>query len=308
MNFNFPPQLLPTISFIVIGYIAKYIGLLKKEFAPQLIKFAFQLILPLVITICFAKTKLGFNLLTIPLISILVSSTLMLIAFFVGKTLKFSSGVLGGYLAASGVTSTLVFALPFVQSAFGEEGARYVYLYDFGNAIMCYFVVYIVCSFYGKNKTVSVKESLLIFFKTPCVIAVILGFYLSTKEILLHPGIILIYDKATTFFNVLLLLCIGLLVDFSYFLNRKNLLRLLICSSTIMLVSILLANILADYFELNGVCKDVVLLCAFAPAASIGVAFAIEHELDIDFTSALVAFTMAIGTIAYPIFFFLTKN
>ncbi len=303
MNFSIPPPLIPTIGFILLGYFAKRSGALNRNDATRLIKFSFQLILPLVIFICFVKTKIDLHLMIVPLISVLVSSMLMLIAFVVAKIFRFEDGVTGGYLAASGITSTLVFALPFIQATFGEEGAKYLFLYDFGNSIMCYLVVYFVCSLYGPNKKLKVGQSMITFLKTPCVIATALGLYFSLCGLNLSPGVLLIYDKATIFFNVLLLLCIGMLVEFKYFFDLKNLAKLSLCAFTIMIASVFIAWNLINYFEITGTLKQVVMLCALAPAASISVAFAIEHKLDVDFTSALVAFTMAVGTIIYPLFF-----
>ena len=68
-----------------------------------------------------------------------------------------------------------------------------------------------------------------------------------------------------------------------------------------MVVSVLLAYILTTIFSISGIGQKVILISAISPAATLAVAFSVEHDLDQKYASALVAFTMVLGIVLIPL-------
>lgn len=77
--------------------------------------------------------------------------------------------------------------------------------------------------------------------------------------------------------------------------------QLTVSAVIVMGVSLLTAIVLTNLFHIAGIIQKIVYLCAIAPAGSLTVAFSAEHDLDIEFASALVAFTMAIAIAIVPL-------
>ena len=115
------------------------------------------------------------------------------------------------------------------------------------------------------------------------------------------PTLLLDVSKTLSgFTNPLILICIGVFLDFAYFKNKKNILDLIVTAVLVMGCSFLLAIGLTNLFVLPELARKVVLMCALAPAAGLTVAFSAEHNLDLEFASAIVALTMALGVLLIP--------
>ena len=158
MNFNSFPILISVFSLIFIGYFSKASKIIDEDFAKKAIKFLFFLPLPILVFLSFATTKLDLSLSIYPIISILVQSILILVSYFIGKFLKFNNKSLGTLIAASGITSTLVFALPFIQAFYGTENLKYLFMYDFGNGLMAWTVVYLITGYLGNKQGLGIKK------------------------------------------------------------------------------------------------------------------------------------------------------
>ncbi len=69
----------------------------------------------------------------------------------------------------------------------------------------------------------------------------------------------------------------------------------------IMGLSLLLAFGLTTIFGITDVVQKVVLISALAPSGALAVPFAVEHDLDSEYASALVAATMFFAILLVPI-------
>lgn len=297
--------IISVFSLIFIGYFSKAKKIIDEDFARKAIKFLFFLPLPLLVFLSFASTKFDYTLSVYPIISIVISCLLIGISYITGKTLKFSNKTIGTLIAASGISATLVFALPFIQAFYGVENLKYLFMYDLGNGLMAWTVVYLIAGSFGNKKELGIKKGILSFVKNPMIFALILGIIVGIAGF--QPPVAVTNFKTTLsqFINPLLFVSIGVLLNFSYFLNKKNLLQLFLSAGIIMGVSVLLAYLFTTLFSISGVGQKVILIAAASPAAALAVAFSVEHDLDLPFASALVAFTMAIGVIVIPLIIFL---
>jgi malate permease and related proteins len=300
--FQYFQSLITVLFFITVGYIAKSIHVLDNEIGKRIVKFLFTIPLPIAVFLSFASNTIDFHYLSLPIIAILLSSTLLCISYIVGKILHLERKTLGTLIVAAGISSTLLFALPFISAFYGLENTKYLYLYDFGNGLLAWTLIYYIAGLYGNKKGKSILSSLATFIHTPMLWALLLGISAS----MLHIPFPIIFQKFTTaisgFTNPMLLICVGLFLNFDFFKNKKNVSRLIISAIIVMGVSYLIAIALTNLFHITGIIQKIVYLCAIAPAGSLTVAFSAEHDLDLEFASALVAFTMTIAIAFVPIF------
>ncbi|MFA6016723.1 MAG: AEC family transporter [Patescibacteria group bacterium] len=293
--------LLSVFMLILVGYTSKTLKIIDEDFARKAIKFLFFLPLPILVFLSFATTKFDPNLGIYPIISIIISCILIILSYFIGKILKFNRQTTGTLIAASGITSTLVFALPFIQSFYGTENLKYLFMYDFGNGLMAWTVVYLITGYLGNKKQFGLKKGLFSFAKNPMIFALVFGIFASIIGLQIPNFLTNIKSTLSQFTNPLLFICIGILLDFKYFLSRDNLTKLFLSAGVIMGISVLLAYFFTSTFSITGIGQKVILISAVSPAAALAVAFSVEHDLDQKFASALVAFTMVLGIILVPL-------
>lgn len=301
MNLSNLQILLSVFLLIVIGYLAKSFKIIDEDFAKKAIKFLFFLPLPILVFLSFATTKLDLSLGIYPIISIVIQSILIVVSYTIGKLLKFDNKTIGTLIAASGITSTLVFALPFIQAFYGVENLKYLFMYDFGNGLMAWTVVYLITGYLGNKKQLGIKKGILSFVKNPMIFALFFGVISGLLNIQLPQLFIQFKITLSGFINPLLFVAIGILLDFKYFLSKDNLSKLCLSAGIVMGVSTILAFIFTSFLGITGIGQKVILVSAISPAAALAVAFSIEHGLDQNFASALVAFTMVLGIILVPL-------
>jgi len=293
--------LVSVFTLIFIGYISKIFKAVDEDFAKKAIKFLFFLPLPILVFLSFATTKLDLSLSIYPIISICIQSILIVVSYFIGKLLKFDNKSTGTLIAAAGITSTLVFALPFIQAFYGTDNLKYLFMYDFGNGLMAWTVVYLITGYLGNKRAMGLKKGMLNFAKNPMIFALLLGVVFGIFGVKLPLFFTQIKPTLSGFINPLLFIAIGVLLDFKYFRSRENMSKLLLSAGIVMGVSVLLAYILTSLFSITGIGQKVILISAISPAATLAVAFSIEHDLDQKFASALVAFTMVLGIVLIPL-------
>lgn len=293
--------LLSVFALIFIGYFSKRLKIIDEDFARKAIKFLFFLPLPVLVFLSFATTKLDLTLSIYPVISIIIQSILIVISYFIGKLLKFDNKAIGTLIAASGITSTLVFALPFIQAFYGVENLKYLFMYDFGNGLMAWTVVYLITGYLGNKKQLGIKKGIISFVKNPMIFALFFGIIFGFLNIQLPQLFTQFKTTLSGFINPLLFVSIGILLDFKYFSTRENLNKLFLSAGIVMGISILLAYVFTSLFGITGIGQKVILISAVSPAAALAVAFSVEHDLDQKFASSLVAFTMALGIILVPL-------
>lgn len=289
------------LIIIFIGYIARRIHAFEPDNAKKIIKFLFMLPLPIVVFTGFAANPLTLSNLLLPLIAILLASLMMFVSYNVARIFKFSKQRTGSLIVAAGISSTLLYVLPLVTFFYGAEGSKYLFLYDFGNGIMAWTVVYYLAGYFGNKGKVDLTKTLKSFVKTPMLWALLLGVIAGAFSLALPEFVQKLGQQLSTFTNTLLLICVGVFLDFSFWKKRQNIWHLVIAAILVMGISFGFAWLFTQILGVTGVAQKVVLMCAIAPAGSLSMAFSAEHELDLEFASALVAMTMTIGVLLIPI-------
>lgn len=294
-------SLFSILLFIAIGYIAKRTKLLDVETGRKLFKFLFTIPLPILVFSSFASNPVETKFLYLPLIGAIVALSLLTVSYLIGSVLKFDRKTLGTLMTASGITSTLSFALPFVATFYGQENTRYLFLYDFGGAVIVWTLVYYLAGRMGNKHSQKITKSLQTFLKNPMLWALVLGIVVALSGVTLPSIMKSIAQQMGGFTNPLILCGVGIFLNLSFFKQKKNLAKIVLGAGIAMGVSLGLAYGLTTLFGITGIVQKVALICALAPSGTLTVVFAAEHDLDTEYASALVAATMCFAILLVPV-------
>lgn len=292
-----------TIIFVLllIGQLSKLSKCVPADFPKNVMKFLFFLPLPLLVFLSFALIDFNSELIKFPIIAVIVSTILVFVSIGLSRILGYERKTTGSLIVAAGVTSTLLFTMPFVQTILGEKNLRYLFMYDLGNGLMAWSVIYILAGLYGNAKDLGVRKSLNSILKNPMIFALLLGLLVGALGIKFPDVFAQIKNTLSSCINPLMLIMIGMLLDFKYFMKVRNISKLSFAVIVVMGISLLISFILTWLFGINNDGQRVVLMAAASPAASLAVAFSVEKELDVDFATALVAVTMLLGVVVVPL-------
>lgn len=171
---------------------------------------------------------------------------------FIGKLLRFERKMLGSLMTAAGITSTLTFALPFILVFYGQDAAHYLFLYDFGGAIIVWTFVYYMAGVMGNKRGDSFGKSLSTFVKTLMIWALTVGFGISFLGVELPDAVNAIAAKLGGFVGVMLFMGIGAFFNFDSLKHKKNVVKIAAGIIITMGLSGLLAHALTALFGVSG--------------------------------------------------------
>lgn len=300
---EFTTAVITTLFLIVSGYLAAYFNLLDVKTTRALYKFLFAIPLPIVIFTSLANTDITLELLKLPLIGAIIAISLVCLSYIIGRFFRLDRKTLGTLMTAAGITSTISFALPFIIVFYGQDSSKYLFIYDFGGAIIVWTFVYYISGLMGNKRGHKLSQSVKTLFKAPMLWALILGLLVALSRISVPNVINSISSRLSGFVSVLILLGIGVFLNFDFFKHKKNLTKILLGISVTMGLSVLLAFALTSLLDVTGVMRKVVITSALAPAGALTVPFCAEHGLDVEYASALV--TLATAFSVFFVLFFI---
>lgn len=299
---NFTITLIATLFIIGIGHISMRLGLLDRKIGKVLYKFLFAIPLPIAVFTSLAGAKNNTASLKVPLIGGLMSLLLVVLSYIIGRILRFDRRSLGTLMTAAGITSTLSFALPFILVFYGHEATRYLFLYDFGGAVVVWTFVYYISGVMGNKRGHKLGQSLIKFIKTPMLWALVLGLLLSFTNVTLPEVVTSVSNRLNGFTSVVILLGIGIFLNFDFLKRRDNLAKIAVGILITMGLSFFLAYMLTNLFGVTGIIQKVILISALAPAGAVTVPFCSEHGLDTEYASSLITLATALSIIFVLIF------
>jgi hypothetical protein len=202
------------VAIIFFGYVFKKTGVLKIEDSRSLVNLILYFTLPAVVLKTFYKAHIAYDMLWVFLISIGFGlfMTLAGIYFFRNNQDKSHKGLLMSSCLGFNIG---LFAYPFIQAMWGDEGLLYLAIFDLGNAFVIFGASYIVASSYSPTSNqvnyFGIIKKLIIFVPLQSyIIAIIFAFLPVT-----YPKIFLNFlDLVSGANSVLVLLLIGMFLSF----------------------------------------------------------------------------------------------
>lgn len=290
-------KLLPIFLFFVIGYVLQVMKLLKKEDALVLLKLVFYLLSPAVIVISVSQMKFSENLIYYPISAICIHICMFTIGKIITSVKKFSPSETKIFRGAT-LIMNMTFILPFFIVFFGEKNVYMLSIFDAGNLLMITTVVYSI--FVSDDKS-SIKDKIITIFKSPLVIALIIGLGLNLLQIELPSSIQYTINEIAQITGTLIMIALGL-----YFTPRFSKLKLSLIIVLTKIIGIAIVGTIVGYIlPLDDMGKTMIMLGALSPVGNNVLTFTLIGEGDLELATNVVSLSIIISFITLSIFFLL---
>ncbi len=131
-----------SLSIIALGYILKHRKILTVEHGKSAAKIIFNVTLPALIIKTISSIELNKTMLMMPVISLLFSVLPLSLVFIILKNKPAPEKGIAAITAAG--FNVGLFSFPLIEGLFGQEGLKYMAMFDFGNAFVIFGIVYLL--------------------------------------------------------------------------------------------------------------------------------------------------------------------
>lgn len=300
-----------SVLAFLIAFIAllRHGNLLKKEDGQLFSKIVMNITLPAVVFSVLSHTKaLEWEYLGIAFCLLLSEIAILFISWFIGKSMKFPRAQIGTLMLVSAFGSSALLGYVLIGQMFPsnlEAISEAIVISEFGVGVGFFTIGTMIAVYFGSDESQkqSPFQSLIIFSKSPLILAIIAGlgysaFNLPTdipviKEIFDAIGII---GKANTFFAVL---TVGVLLEFK---GIRSILPFVIVTIILKLcVAPLLVWLPVSLMEMSRLQLEVAMLEAAMPSAMLSVVLAAKYGCDAQLASKLIFITTLFSLITIPL-------
>jgi len=290
---------IPILFLFCLGIILRRIGFLEKQHADLFLKLAVFVALPALIIPSFAALPLSLNLFILPIAAITIMLTLFCVTLIFLKAVKIemSKETTGTFLIGTMIMN-LSFVLAFFLATQPAENVAYFLLFNVGHDILLFTFVYYLACFHGVatfDGHYAIKKVLLL----PPLWAMVVGLLLNIT----NTEISLFLQNTATMLGSILVPLVLLALGIHFTIKIK--VPFLVFSGIIirMGIGLILGLIFVHVFALEGMYRFVIVLCSFAPIGFNTLVFSSIEKLDTELAAQLVATSLFIGMLAYPLFF-----
>ena len=208
-------EFLYIIAIIIIGYLLKRVNILKETDGETISRIIFNITLPALVIVSLNSVKIEASLMLLPIIVLLYGILSFVLAYFVFK--KEDKELKGTLMMLASGYNVGLFVFPIVEAIWGAEGLLYFGMFDVGNSIIVFGLVYLVGSYFSEEglalKPISILKK---FGKSIPFMSYVIMSILNFSHIHLPSGII---DVATIISKAnmpLSLLLLGLYLNFTF--------------------------------------------------------------------------------------------
>ncbi len=291
------------ILLTVVGINPEKIDFLR----DKINKFVFYYVIPF---ICFKTTytmPLTLSHLKVSLVANLTIISSVLVCWLVYKNLRnqLESKVIGALIMCSAFGNVLYLGLPILTKLYGNEGMSYAFTYDFlASTPLTWTLAVAVCMYFGREKGIKVKNSLLTILKIPPIWGLVVGFFLREINISIPQNFIKAIDLISSHVTFLMLLIVGLSIKA---VTPKKLIISLPAIIIKLFIAPLFAVTYGIIFGLSGIPLNVCIIEAGTPSMLLSMIFAAVFGVDMR-TSVEMIFITTIGFFFNMVFFIFLLN
>lgn len=294
---NSTETIIAIIFLILIGYIAKRIGLLKSEDSITLNKIVINIALPSLIFLAMFGADLSNIkiLLPITLICIITGSLCGLLVYIFSRVNGYSKKTKWTLVGTSALFNSGFLGYPVVLGIFGAAGLVRAVFYDMGSTILflCLGILFILI-FEGTYTSI-IKRTLLF----PPLWGIILGILANILH--LNPGFIplnvLKYLSGAAI--PIIMISLGLSLEAGGLKNYFGAASFV--TVTRLMISPLIAISLVYILGLHGLEGTVTVVEAGMPSAMLSLVLAATYDLDINAAAACIFLSTVVSMITLPI-------
>ncbi|OGQ92612.1 MAG: hypothetical protein A2284_04530 [Deltaproteobacteria bacterium RIFOXYA12_FULL_61_11] len=292
-------DLLPVLLLALLGQVLRRFAGFGPETSGTLLRLVLKVTLPALLLSTLPTLDLTPELAMLPLLAAINAG----IAYLLGSRLLLPWLLHRGQAAPTAATAALgvmiantSFILPFLGAVHGAEGLTLGCIYDLGNAVIIYTVVY---SFAVRRAKHPLGRRAIFFevLTLPPLWGLFLGASLNVLALELPPPLYAVAHPLGAMTVPLLLLSLGLSIER---LPRPEP-ALLAAIALRMGMGVLVGLFFAEVFALEGVARSIILAGCAAPIGFNTLVFASAHELDADFAARLLSASLLLGMLSTPL-------
>jgi len=294
---NSTETILAIILLILIGYIAKRIGLLKPEDSLTLNKVVINIAIPSLIFLAMFNADLS-NLkilLPITLICIITGSLCGLLVYIFSRARGYSKKTRWTLVGTSTLFNSGFLGYPIVLGIFGATGLVRAVFYDMGSTILFLSLGIFFILIFGGKYTSIIKRTVLF----PPLWGIILGILANILH--LNPGFIpldvLKYLSGAAI--PLIMISLGLSLEAGGLKNYFGAASFV--TLTRLIISPMIAILMVYILGLHGLEGTVTVVEAGMPAAMLSLVLAASYDLDVNAAAACIFLSTVMSMITLPI-------
>jgi predicted permease len=292
-------NIIPLVLLFAVGLFFRKIGVFKPEDGDLLLKVVFYIALPALLLLSVARARLTWGVAFLPLISAGVIFLTYLFMLATSKPLRVERMTRGVMLVGAMILN-VGFIIPFVMTAYGEEGLARLMIFDLGNGFMVFtFVYYQACKYGGGPADACLMRNKLL--KSPPLWALVAGVALNLLDVEIPNVAVHFLEIAGDLTVPLLMLVIG----FFFHVKVTNLRALLLVIFIRMGAGLLIGLAIVNILGLEGLLKNIVVLGCATPVGYNTLTFTSLENLDREFAAGLVSISVLAGMVYVPLLIFL---
>jgi predicted permease len=289
---NINDQFLLSMAIIILGYLLKKMNLIKQQDGECLARLIFNISLPALIINTFDTITIDFSLSLITIIGIVYGVFMALTGALVFKNEERNTrGMLSMLVPAFNIG---LFAYPIVEAIWGQEGIKYFGMFDVGNSLVTFGVIYIMAGcFSSPSSNLNFTNALSKMFKSVPLLAYVIAFFLSILGV--HfPKVVLDVTQILARANMpLSLLLLGVYLSFSLESSHlKNMAKVL---AVRYLVGLAVGMAFFFIMPFDRMFKYTMLIGLLLPIPTVVIQYAIEFDYDQVFVGTLTNMTILLS-------------
>jgi len=289
---NVNEQFLLSLIIIIVGYTCKRMNLIEKQDGECLARIIFNISLPALIINTFDTIVIDFSLILITIIGIVYGTFMAVLGVAAFKNEDRSArGMFSMLIPAFNIG---LFAYPLVEAIWGQQGIKYFGMFDVGNSLVTFGIMYIVAGYFSaKGSDLSFTSIFGKLVKSVPLLSYFIAFSFSISG--LHfPGIVINITKILAQANMpLSLLLLGVYLNFS--LESKYLKDMVKILALRYLVGLAVGVALFFLMPFDKMFRVTMLIGLLLPIPTMVIPYAIEFGYDPKFVGTLTNLTIVLS-------------
>lgn len=282
-----------TLAIIGLGFFLKKYNFITEKEGKTISKFLMHTTFPALMIVSTARVQLDSSLLLIPLFCIVFCSIMIVVAWI--WFAKYPNDLRGVLMMGAGGLNVGLFGFPIIEGLFGKEAMVYAVMFDIGNTIMTFGVVYPIGSYFSANHKGLPEFGTLIkkIFRLPPVLGMFIGLLINVSHIEMPTLFFDFLDTIAKANKALVLLLMGIYLSFE--LNKKQMIA--ISKVLVIRYAIGILFVLGIYFSLShdSLLYAVLIICVMLPSGMTILPFSDELNYDSRIAGTLVNISLLIS-------------
>jgi malate permease and related proteins len=215
-----------TLGIITMGYLLRKYNYINHTESKTISKFLMHTTFPALMLKSTINLDLMPELFYITLLCLTISGLGIVLAWFIFKRLPTAQRTV--FTMAAGGINVGLFGFPLIEGIFGSQAMLYAVMFDLGNALMTFGVVYPVGSYLTNNGSESMSSNTFIkkIFAMPPFPAMLIGLAINMLNISVPAIVMSGIDVLSRANMALILLLLGIYLSFDFdMVQLKNMLK-----------------------------------------------------------------------------------